>query len=150
MALLNILEYPDPRLRTRAEPVASVDDSIRKLIDDMLDTMYAAPGIGLAASQVNVHKRVIVIDISDERNGPHVFINPELTLSGEEVETNEGCLSVPEIYEPVTRREQVLVQALDRSGDSFFLQGEWLAVGLHPARMRPSRRANCSSITCPT
>ena len=122
MALLNILEYPDPRLRIRAEPVAAVDDSIRKLIDDMLETMYAAPGIGLAASQVNVHRRVIVIDISEARDTPYVFINPELELSGDVLETREGCLSVPDIYEPVRRREHVAVRALDRNGEAFTLE----------------------------
>ena len=126
MAQLKILEYPDPRLRTRAEPVAVVDDSIRTLIDNMLETMYAAPGIGLAACQVNVHKRVIVIDISDERDTPHVFVNPELTLSGAAVENNEGCLSVPDIYEPVTRRELVHVQALDRNGEPFCVDASGL------------------------
>ena len=126
MALLNILEYPDPRLRTRAEPVQRVDISIRKLIDDMLQTMYAAAGIGLAASQVDVHKRIVVIDISDEGDSPHVFINPELTLSGEALETNEGCLSVPDIYEPVTRREHVAVQSLDRDGEPFSMEASGL------------------------
>ena len=126
MALLTILEYPDPRLRTKADPVSAVDDSTRALIDNMLQTMYAAPGIGLAASQVNVHKRVIVIDISEERDAPHVFINPELTLSGEVVETREGCLSIPGIHEPVARREQVQVQALDRNGELFSLQASGL------------------------
>ncbi len=124
MALLTILEYPDPRLRTRAQPVPVVDDSIRELIDNMLETMYAAPGIGLAASQVDVHKRVIVIDISKARDAPHVFVNPQLTLSGGAVETSEGCLSVPGFYEPVTRREQVRVQALDRNGEPFEFEAD--------------------------
>ena len=124
MALLKILEYPDPRLRTRARPVSEVDDAIRQLIDNMLETMYAAPGIGLAASQVDVHKRVIVIDISRSGDSPHVFVNPQLTLSGGTVETNEGCLSVPGFYEPVTRRERVRVQALDRNGEPFELQAD--------------------------
>lgn len=129
MARLKILEYPDPRLRTRAAPVGKVDGPVRELIDNMLETMYAAPGIGLAATQVDVHKRVIVIDISEERDTPHVFVNPELELSGETIETREGCLSVPEIYEPVTRREQVTVQALDRDGEAFSLEaGGLLAV----------------------
>ena len=122
MALLNILEYPDPRLRIRAEPVAAVHDGIRTLIDDMLETMYAAPGIGLAASQVNVHRRVIVIDISEARDTPYVFINPELELSGDVLETREGCLSVPDIYEPVRRRGHVAVSALDRNGAAFTLE----------------------------
>ena len=126
MARLHILEYPDPRLRTRAEPVLRVDGSIRALIDNMLETMYAAPGIGLAASQVDVHKRVIVIDISENGDAPHVFVNPELELSGEPLETREGCLSVPGIYEPVTRRERVTVQALGRDGEPFSLEADGL------------------------
>ena len=116
MAILDILEYPDPRLRTKAKPVHQVDDSIRKLVDDMLETMYAAPGIGLAASQVNVHRRIIVLDVSENRDDPHAFINPELELAGALVDTDEGCLSVPGFYEPVSRREQVTVRALDRHG----------------------------------
>ena len=126
MARLKILEYPDPRLRTRAEPVHRVDDSVRELIDNMLETMYAAPGIGLAASQVNVHRRVFVIDISEEGHRPHVFVNPELTLSGEKLETREGCLSLPDIYEPVTRRGHVTVQALDRDGEPLSLEASGL------------------------
>ena len=126
MARLKILEYPDPRLRTRAEPVQRVNDSVRTLIDDMLETMYAAPGIGLAASQVDVHKRVIVIDISENADTPHVFVNPELELSGERLETREGCLSVPDIYEPVARCEQVTAHALGRDGKPFTLEAEGL------------------------
>ena len=126
MAKLKILEYPDPRLRSKAEPVRNVDEGVRVLIDNMLETMYAAPGIGLAATQVDVHKRVIVIDISPEGDEPHIFINPELELSGETIETREGCLSVPEIYEPVTRREQVIVRALGRDGEPFSLEASGL------------------------
>jgi len=126
MAILDILEFPDPRLRTRARPVTVVNDRIRKLVDDMLETMYAAPGIGLAASQVDVHERVIVIDISENNDQPLVFINPELVLSGEQVETDEGCLSVPGFYEPVERRSQVRVNALDRNGSPFELNAEGL------------------------
>jgi len=124
MALLPILEFPDPRLRTRARPVKVVDAAIQKLVDDMLETMYAAPGIGLAATQVNVHRRVIVLDISADRNEPHVFINP--TLSGHEgtIETDEGCLSVPGFYEGVSRAERVRVEALDRDGRPFELAAE--------------------------
>jgi peptide deformylase len=118
MALLEILEFPDPRLRTRAQPVVSVDDNIRKLIADMFETMYEAPGIGLAATQVNVHKRIIVVDVSENRDDPHAFINPELTLSGGELETEEGCLSVPGFYEPVTRYENALVHALNENGET--------------------------------
>lgn len=119
MALLDILEYPDPRLRTKATPVDSVNDKVRRLIDDMFETMYAAPGIGLAATQVNVHKRLIVIDVSEEKNEPHVFINPELTLLDGEISFDEGCLSVPEQYESVTRVENIEVTALDRNGETF-------------------------------
>lgn len=126
MALLDILEYPDPRLRTKAEPVAAVDDSVRRLADDMLETMYAAPGIGLAATQVNVHKRIVVIDISGPRDEPRVFINPSLELSGGLVETDEGCLSVPGFYEPVHRRERARVQALNQAGEPFTLEAEGL------------------------
>ena len=116
MAILDILEYPDPRLRTKAKPVVEVDDAVRKLIDDMFETMYDAPGIGLAASQVNVHQRIIVVDVSENRDEPHAFINPELTTFGETLETEEGCLSVPGFYEPVTRYDGVRVKALDRNG----------------------------------
>lgn len=116
MALLPILEFPDPRLRTRAEPVAQVDAGLRRLIEDMFETMYAAPGIGLAATQVNVHKRVLVIDISEKRNERLALINPEI-LSREGVEeTEEGCLSVPGIYDRVTRADRIRVRALDRDG----------------------------------
>ena len=117
MAILDILEYPDPRLRTKAKPINQVDDSVRKLIDDMFETMYEAPGIGLAASQVNVHRRIIVVDVSENRDQPHAFINPELTTFGETLESEEGCLSVPGFYEPVTRYEGVRVKALDRQGE---------------------------------
>lgn len=117
MAILDILEYPDPRLRTQAQPVNVVDDSIRRLIADMLETMYEAPGIGLAASQVDVHLRIIVVDVSENRDEPHAFINPELTLIGESVEFEEGCLSIPGFYEPVSRAEGVRVRALDTAGD---------------------------------
>ena len=117
MAILEILEYPDPRLRTKARPVKLVDDSIRELVASMLETMYEAPGIGLAATQVNVHQRIIVLDVSENRDEPHAFINPELELSGEEIETEEGCLSVPGFYEPVTRHEQVHLRALNEQGE---------------------------------
>ena len=122
MAILDILEFPDSRLRTVAKPVARVDDSIRKLIDDMLETMYTAPGIGLAATQVNVHRRLMVIDVSDEKDQPLVFINPEITvLAGPDHEHDEGCLSVPGFFETVSRPENILVNALDRDGKSFEL-----------------------------
>ncbi|WP_304638583.1 peptide deformylase [Pseudomonas sp.] len=120
MAILNILEFPDPRLRTVAKPVAEVDARIRQLVDDMFETMYAAPGIGLAASQVNVHERVVVIDLSEDRSEPLVFINPELEPLTEDLEEmQEGCLSVPGFYETVTRPERVRVKALDRDGKPF-------------------------------
>ncbi len=116
MAILDILHYPDKRLRTVAKPVEVVDDSIRKLADDMLETMYDAPGIGLAATQVDVHKRVIVIDVSEEKDSPLVLINPEIIeADGKEV-CQEGCLSVPDFYENVERAEHVVVKALDRDG----------------------------------
>jgi peptide deformylase len=116
MALLEILEYPDPRLRTRATPVERVDDQVRRLADDMLETMYAAPGVGLAASQINVHKRIIVVDVSEERDTPFVLINPTIEILGGQQESQEGCLSVPGFYELVTRAERVRVTALDRDG----------------------------------
>jgi peptide deformylase len=121
MALLTILEYPDPRLRTTAVPVDRVDDNIRRLIDDMLETMYTAPGVGLAASQVNVHKRIIVVDVSDKRDTPYAFINPRIDRLEGEQETPEGCLSVPGFYELVKRADRVRVRALDRNGEPFEL-----------------------------
>jgi peptide deformylase len=116
MATLTILEFPDPRLRTRAQPVDAVDDSIRTLVDNMFETMYAAPGIGLAATQVNVHKRILVIDTSEERTQPLALINPEIVTRDGVEETEEGCLSVPGIFEKVTRAERIRVKALDRDG----------------------------------
>ncbi len=126
MAVLNILKFPDSRLRTKARPVREVDASIRKLVDDLLETMYDAPGIGLAASQINVHKRVVVVDVSEARNDPKVFINPRLEVSGECLEMEEGCLSVPGFYEPVSRWERVHVQALDREGRPFSMHADGL------------------------
>jgi peptide deformylase len=126
MAILDILEFPDPRLRTRAKPVERVADAERKLIDDMLETMYAAPGIGLAATQVNVHRRIIVVDVSENRDEPHAFVNPTLELLGGSVETEEGCLSVPGFYEPVTRAEHIRVYALDRNGEPLEMEAEGL------------------------
>jgi peptide deformylase len=120
MAVLEILEFPDPRLRTRASPVAQVTDTTRRLIEDMFETMYDAPGIGLAATQVNVHERLLVIDVSEERDQPRVFINPEITVLDPELgEYDEGCLSVPGFYETVNRPARIGVTALDRHGDSF-------------------------------
>src|SRR5256885_1928775 len=115
MALKTILEYPDPRLRTRAQPVTRFDAELGRLIDDMFETMYSAPGIGLAATQVDVHKQVIVIDISSERNEPLVFINPEIVAREGEASTEEGCLSVPGIFDQVKRAAKVRVRARDRS-----------------------------------
>jgi peptide deformylase len=130
MAILEILEFPDPRLRTVAKPVTEVDDRIRALVDDMFDTMYDAPGVGLAASQVNVHERVVVIDVSEDKSQPLVFINPEITVLDEEMqEYDEGCLSVPGFYETVIRPEHIRVTALDRDGKPFTLEpGGLLAV----------------------
>lgn len=117
MALLSILRYPDPRLHTVARPVDQVDDRIRRLVDDMLETMYAADGVGLAATQVDVHERVIVIDTSDTRDHPLVLINPELVQRSDELsQREEGCLSVPATYDKVTRHARVTVRALDREG----------------------------------
>jgi len=120
MAVLEILEFPDPRLRTEAKPVAQVTNTSRALIDDMFETMYEAPGIGLAATQVNVHQRILVIDVSEERDQPHVFINPRITILDPELgEYDEGCLSVPGFYETVNRPQKVEVTALDRNGEPF-------------------------------
>lgn len=120
MAVLEILEFPDPRLRTRAKPVAEVTAQHRRLIDDMLETMYDAPGIGLAATQVNVHERILVIDVSENRDKPRVFINPEVTVLDPSLgEYDEGCLSVPGFYETVNRPQQIEVTALDRDGQAF-------------------------------
>ena len=121
MALLDILEFPDPRLRTVARPVTEVNNRIMTLCDDMLETMYAAPGIGLAASQVNVHQRLLVVDVSEDKSEPLVFINPEIVESDGEIETDEGCLSIPGFYEPVIRFEKIQVKALDRQGDVFVI-----------------------------
>lgn len=118
--LLEILEFPDPRLRTVAKPVEKVDGRIQQLVDDMFETMYDAPGIGLAASQVDVHEQVIVIDISEDRSEPRVFINPEITvLDGELGSYDEGCLSIPGFYESVDRPTHIRVKALDRDGKVF-------------------------------
>jgi peptide deformylase len=127
MALLPILQYPDPRLHTLARPVKEVDERIKTLIADMRETMYDASGIGLAATQVNVHERLIVIDISEERNAPLVLINPEITwASAEKVMNDEGCLSVPGIYDGVERSTQVKVTALDGEGQSRSIEAEGL------------------------
>ncbi len=126
MAQLPILCYPDPRLRKRAAPVARVDSGVVRLIDDLLETMYAAPGIGLAASQVNIHKRVIVVDVSEGRDEPHVFVNPVIEMAHGSQQADEGCLSVPGFFEPVERAEQIHVRALGRDGEPFELDADGL------------------------
>ncbi|WP_437879760.1 peptide deformylase [Pseudomonas sp. LRF_L74] len=127
MAILNILEFPDPRLRTIAKPVTQFDDALRQLIDDMFETMYDAPGIGLAATQVNVHQRVVVMDLSEEKNEPRVFINPEFESLTEQMDQyQEGCLSVPGFYENVDRPQKVKIKALDRDGQPYELIAEGL------------------------
>ncbi|MFN3984597.1 MAG: peptide deformylase [Rhodocyclaceae bacterium] len=126
MALLPILRYPDPRLHTRATPVDEVDDVIRTLVADMAETMYEAPGIGLAATQVNVHKRVVVIDITEDKSGLMAFINPEIVERRGEQVCEEGCLSVPGIYEKVSRSEWVKLRALDTQGRPFELETDGL------------------------
>lgn len=126
MSTLTILRYPDPRLHQVAAPVERVDDKIRQLINDMADTMYAAPGVGLAATQVDVHVRVIVIDVSEGRDQLRVFINPELVAACGVAEREEGCLSVPDVYEKVQRAERVTVRALDAEGRPFTLEAEGL------------------------
>lgn len=127
MALLKILEFPDPRLRTIAEPVEQVDDEVRTLIDDMFETMYDAPGIGLAATQINVHKRIVVIDLSEDRSEPLVMINPEYEiLTEDQDQMQEGCLSVPGFYENVERPNRIRLKALDRDGKPYELIAEEL------------------------
>ena len=129
MAILDILQYPDKRLRTVAKPVEQVDDVIKKLVDELFETMYLAPGIGLAATQVNVHQQVIVIDISEDKSQPLCLINPEIIASSGTESCDEGCLSVPDIYETVQRCEKVTVKAMDQNGDEYTLQAdEMLAV----------------------
>ena len=127
MALLPILSYPDPRLHTVAKPVAVVDERIRALAADMLETMYDAKGVGLAATQVNVHERMLVLDVSEERNQPQVLINPELVWASEDrVKNEEGCLSVPGIFDGVERPARVKVQALNEQGESITIEADGL------------------------
>ncbi len=126
MALLPILQYPDPRLHKVAKSVVSVTDQTRKLINDMAETMYAAPGVGLAATQVDVHERIVVIDVSEEHNDLQVLINPVLLTAEGEEESEEGCLSVPGIYEDVTRAKRVVIKALDQNGKEFKLEADGL------------------------
>jgi len=128
MARLSILRYPDPRLHTVARPVAAVDDRIRRLVDDMLETMYDAEGVGLAATQVDVHERLIVMDTSEQHDQPLVLINPEIVARSAEMKVSEeGCLSVPQIYDRVERHAQVTVRALDRHGKAFEMEADGLA-----------------------
>ncbi len=126
MALLPILRFPDPRLHTRASPVRAVTDEIRKLIADMAETMYEAPGIGLAATQVDVHKRIVVIDVSEDKSGLLALINPEIIARDGEQICEEGCLSVPGIYDKVSRAEHVRVRAMNQQGETFEFDAEGL------------------------
>ena len=126
MAKLKILEFPDPRLRTKAAPVKAVDDALRALIDDMFETMYAAPGIGLAATQVDVHRRLLVADVSTDGSEPHVLINPEILEKDGVMVSDEGCLSVPGYYEEVERAEHIRVRFLDREGAQQEMEAEGL------------------------
>jgi peptide deformylase len=126
MTRLTILEYPDPRLRTRATPVAHVDESVRQLIDDMLETMYAAKGVGLAATQVNVHQRILVADVSEEKNAPLIFVNPQILARDDVGTMQEGCLSVPGFFEDVDRAHKVRVRALGRDGRAFEMDADGL------------------------
>ncbi len=126
MAILEILHYPDPRLRNKATPVETVDESIRQLGADMLETMYAAPGIGLAATQVNIHKRLLVVDVSENKESPLCLINPRILSSEGSEEMEEGCLSVPGIYETVQRAEHIRFRALNLEGEVFEMQVEGL------------------------
>ncbi len=127
--ILDILKYPDKRLRTIAKPVVSVDETIKQQVKDMFETMYEAPGIGLAATQVNFHQRIIVIDVSDQCNEPICFINPEVIEKSGEIQWEEGCLSVPDYYENVIRANDIKVQALNQHGETFELEAsEMLSV----------------------
>lgn len=126
MAKLKILEFPDPRLRTKATPIDEVTDSVRNLIDDMFETMYDAPGIGLAATQVDVHKRLLVTDVSSDNSEPYVLINPEILEKDGVTVTDEGCLSVPGYYEEVERAEHIKVKFLDRNGEEVVMEAEGL------------------------
>jgi peptide deformylase len=126
MAKLSILEFPDPRLRTLAKPVKQVDAALRQLVDDMFETMYAAPGIGLAATQVNIHQRLLVLDVSEDHSRPLAFINPEILRAEGHQVYQEGCLSVPGIFADVERAESITVKALDRDGNEFQLDADGL------------------------
>jgi peptide deformylase len=124
MALLEILHFPDPRLRTRAQPVAQVDAEVVRIIEDMFETMYSAQGVGLAASQVNIHRRILVMDVSDKRDQPLCLINPEIVKQSGIERSTEGCLSVPGIFEPVERAQNITINALDRHGHAFTLDAD--------------------------
>jgi len=127
MAILDILEFPDPRLRTKAKPVTEVGDQLRQVIKDMFETMYEAPGIGLAATQVNIHQQIIVIDVSEDKSDPLVFINPKVTvLDGEMEKMQEGCLSVPGFYEDVERIEHCKIEAINENGEAFEMEARGL------------------------
>ncbi|NVK21699.1 MAG: peptide deformylase [Kangiellaceae bacterium] len=129
MAILEILEFPDPRLRTKAQPVTDFGDELQQQIDDMFQTMYDAPGVGLAATQVNIHKRLFVIDASEDKSDPRVFVNPEIVEKRGIEEMEEGCLSFPGVYAKVQRADEVVVKAQDRHGNPFELDtGDFLAV----------------------
>ena len=126
MALLDILRFPDARLRTKATPIDEVTDELRNFIDDMFETMYDAPGIGLAATQVDFHKQLVIVDVSEDKSEPYCFINPVITeTEGEEI-CQEGCLSVPEYYADVARAERIKVKALDRNGKEFVVEADGL------------------------
>ena len=150
MAKLTILEYPDPRLRTRAVPVAAVDDTIRALIDDMLETMYAAPGIGLAATQVNVHKRVLVVDVTESRTSRWRFVNPEIIEREGKAEAEEGCLSVPGIFDNVERAPSVSSSVRSTATASRSNSRPTACSPCASSTRWITWRASCSSITCPS
>ena len=126
MAALEILEFPDPRLRTTAKPVSNVDGRLVQLSDQMLAAMYAAPGIGLAATQVNYHRAMLVVDVSEDKDSPLLLINPVITAAEGEVETSEGCLSVPGFYEPVIRASEIELKAVNRQGEEFTMGADGL------------------------
>lgn len=126
MAQLPILEYPDPRLRIRAEPVTEFDAELEQLAADLLETMYAAPGIGLAATQVDVHKRILVVDVSEERNEPYCLVNPQIVSAEGQISYEEGCLSVPDVFEAVDRAERIKVVASNERGERLELEAEGL------------------------
>lgn len=126
MATLDILVYPDDRLRTVAKPVSTVDDSVRNVLDDMFETMYDAPGVGLAATQVNIHERIVVIDVSEDKNQPIALINPQIISTEGAAEGEEGCLSIPGVYENVKRAEKVKFSALDRDGKTYEMEADGL------------------------